>query len=153
MIGRLDLCLLRVAELAAKGRIDFGVTNHTVCHLGEIDLASQIRFFHAAMTCQAGNLSIQLRPDILSRRQIVATINRGSDDRRQVSQFQMELMAKAKIPRRDSRWDSALWMLVANRAFTASLPSIVALQTVFFGGKIVVGCRDAILRTGMAVLA
>jgi hypothetical protein len=103
------------------------------------------------MACLAEVLSVQMFADILRPRQIATLINRGRDDGRQVPQPQMKLMVEAKVPRRALHRINAFLILVANWAFAASPLSVVALQTVSFGGQVTVACRGAILYPGMTV--
>jgi len=62
-------------------------------------------------------------------------------------------MIESEIPHGISQRSGVCLMLVTNRAFPASLLPIVALQTTFFRGKVVVGCLSTILCVGMAILA
>ena len=103
------------------------------------------------MTCLTGVVSVQMFADILRLRQIATLINRGRDNWRQVPQPQMKLMVEAKVPRRALHRSSAFLIVVANWTFAGSPLSVVALQTVFFRGQVIVACRSAILYRGMTV--
>ena len=95
--GGRQLRLLRVAELTTIWRIELVVADQAVRHLRQRAALRPVGCFQAAMAALAGVVRVQLRAQVRGRRrQIRLLIDSRGDQRRHISQLQMQLMIEAR---------------------------------------------------------
>lgn len=89
---------LRVAGGAGIGRIDLGMANEAVGHLGQIGVCNHFRFFQAAVTGDAGVLvAFEMAADVGwgFGGKVVFLVDSGCDHLRHVAELKVLLVAEA----------------------------------------------------------
>src|ERR1035438_10504897 len=98
--GRLQLSALHVAELATVRWIDLVMAHQAIRHLRQSAPIRPVGNLQPAMARLAGILRVELYPQLRARRcEVGLLIDRSGDQRRQIAEFQMQLVIESRQAR------------------------------------------------------